>query len=130
MLFKERFMPYVDELRRRCIFIENEAGEKVATATAWWSFVFGERRPWIHWVGADPRYQGLGLGKAIISRATELLIELEGDVPLFLKTQTWSYKAIDIYKACGFEPTEEKTLYKDRKDNYRKALRILSRIPR
>ena len=128
LFFKEQFIPYSDELYRRCLFIENEAGEKVATATAWWSYINGQRRPWLQWVATDPRYQGLGLGKAVVSRAMGLLPELEGDSPLFLHTQTWSYKAIGIYRICGFEPTDEKLLYRERKNNYKKAMRILKRF--
>ena len=128
--FRENFIPHPKDLNSRCLFIENEAGEKVATATSWWSYVDRERRPWLHWVGTDPQYQGLGLGKAIISRATEVFVELEGDVEIFLKTQTWSYKAINIYLACGYEPTDEKTLYRDRRDNCKKAMKILEQINR
>jgi len=128
LFFKETFVPFAEELCRRCIFIENAVGEKVATATAWWSLIDGERRSWMHWVGAAPEYQGLGLGKAIVSRATRLVTELEGDVEIFLKTQTWSYKAIGVYMACGFEPTDEKKLYKLRENNYKKAIRILRRL--
>ena len=130
LYFKGKFFPDAEELYRRCLFIENSGGEKVATATAWWSDIEGERRPWLLWVGVEPRYQGLGLGKAIIARATGLLAELDGDVPIFLKTQTWSYKAIGIYIACGFEPTDEKVLYKNGKENYKKAMRILKRLKR
>jgi GNAT superfamily N-acetyltransferase len=128
MHFKQEFVPYGDELRRRCIFVENSDGEKVATSTAWWAEVEGQRRPWLHWVAAVPSYQGLGLGKAIAARATNLLLELEGDVPIYLKTQTWSYKAVGIYKACGYEPTDEKALYKARRHDYKKALRILKQL--
>lgn len=128
MHFSEKFLPYPDELPRRCLFIEDPAGEKIATATAWWSDVGGQRRPWIQWVGADPRYQGLGVGKALISRVTELMTELEGDVVFYLHTQTWSYKAVSIYKANGFSPTNEKSLYKDKTNNIKKAMRILKRV--
>ena len=128
LFFKESFDPYVDELYRRCLFVENGNGEKVATATAWWSFIEGQRRPWIQWIGTAPAYQGLGIGKAVIARVTGLVTELEGDVDIHLKTQTWSYKAIELYKACGFEPTNEKKLYKIRENNYRKAMRILKRL--
>ena len=128
LFFKEKFMPYACELYKRCLFIENSGSEKVATATAWWSDIDGGRRAWLQWVGVDPQHQGLGLGKAIIARATEMLAEIYGEAPLFLKTQTWSYKAIGIYLACGYRPTDEKCLYTNRKDNYKKALRILGRI--
>ena len=128
LYFKEEFMPFKDELYRRCLFIENADGEKVATANAWWSVVEGERRAWLHWVSVDARFLGLGLGKAVISRVTELLCELEGDVDFFLSTQTWSYKAINIYKKCGYEPTDEKLLYgKKYKNHYKKAMKILDK---
>ena len=128
MHFNENFMPYADELRRRCFFIETSDGVKIATATAWWQDIDGKRRPWLHWVAVDPQFQGLGLGKALISRALELMIELEGDVDIYLHTQTWSYKAIGIYKSNSFKPTNEKILYKNRKNNYRKAMRILAKL--
>jgi len=131
LFFKEYFIPNTDELYKRCLFIENEHGKKVATATAWWSFVEGERRPWLQWVSVDPEHQGLGLGKAISSHITKLLLEHEGDKAFYLSTQTWSYKAIDIYKQCGYEPTDEKLLYgKIYKGDYKKALRILEKLKR
>jgi len=128
--FKKEFIPFLDELKRRCIFIENSEGEKIATSMAWWSLINGERRPWLHWVAVVPEYQDLGLGKAIVSRVAALMVELEGDVDLFLSTQTWSYKAIGIYKDHGFEPTDEPALYRNKGDNYKKAMRILKRLKR
>lgn len=128
--FNKEFMPFTGELRRRCLFIEEEKGGKIATATSWWDDVEGQRRPWLKWVGVDPRYQGAGLGKALISKAIELMASLEGDADFYLHTQTWSYKAISIYRTYGFLPTDEKALYKDRENNYRKAMRILRRLRR
>jgi len=127
--FKEDFMPHVEELNRRCLFIETEDGEKVATANAWWSYVENERRAWLHWVSVAAGYQGLGLGKAIVSKVTRLLMEIEGDVDFYLSTQTWSYKAINIYKKCGYEPTAEKALYlRKHRSHYKKALKILEKL--
>jgi len=129
--FKEDFIPYKDELYRRLLFIETADGRKVATSNAWWSFVDDERRAWLHWVSVEAGYQGLGLGKAVVSRITQLLEEIEGDVDFYLSTQTWSYKAIDIYKKCGYEPTDEKRLYPGRyKRDYKKAIKILEKLKR
>jgi len=128
MHFKQNFMPFSHQLRRRCLFIEDGTGRKVATSTAWWAHVDGERYPWLQWVGVCPEHQGKGLGKAIIAEATGLMKAIEGDVPMYLKTQTWSYKAIGIYLACGYEPTDEKALYRERKNNYKKAMKILAKI--
>ena len=129
MHFKQEFIPYADELYRRCLFIETEEGKKIATANAWWSFVEDERRAWLHWVAVENGYQGLGLGKAIVSKVTQLLYEIEGDVDFYLSTQTWSYKAVDIYENCGFIITDEKILYsKKSKNDYKKAIKILKDI--
>jgi len=128
MHFNEKFMPHKEELRRRCVFVEDSDGRKVATATAWWSVVEGRRRPWLHWVAVEPAYQGLGLGKAIVRHVTRLLDILGGGAPMFLKTQTWSHKAVGIYLAHGYEPTGEKALYRKRGDNLKKALKILARL--
>jgi ribosomal protein S18 acetylase RimI-like enzyme len=128
MYFNEKYMPFSDELTRRCIFIENSAGEKVATSTAWWEQPGGKRSSWIHWVAVDPRFQGLGLGKAVISQAIRLLTEIDGDIDKYLHTQTWSHKAVEIYKMHGFEPTNEKELYNNKQDNYRKAMRVLKKL--
>jgi len=129
--FKEDFMTHVDELYRRCLFIETVDGKKIATANAWWSYVEGERRAWLHWVSVAPGYQGLGLGKAIVSKVTQLLKEIEGDVDFYLSTQTWSYKAINIYKQFGYEPTNEKALYPGKiKNHYKKAMKILDKLER
>ena len=127
LLFKGDYMPYASELYRRCLFIENVRGEKVATATAWWSFIDGQRRPWVHWVSVAPEYQGLGLGKAITSQVTRLLLEMEGDLDFYLCTQTWSYKAINIYRHVGYEPTDEKKLYgRKYASHYKKAMKVLA----
>ena len=125
LYFTERFIPYTDELIKRCLFIENETGDKVATATAWWSDIKETHRPFLQWVAVEPGYQGLGLGKAVISGALDILHKLEPDVPIYLHTQTWSYKAVGIYRMYGFEPTDEKALYRERKDNLKRAMRIL-----
>ena len=132
MRFKTDFMPHIEELRRRLVFIEayspNDAPAiKVATANAWWSMIDGKRRAWLHWVSVNPQYQGLGLGKALTAQVLKIMRDIDGDIDFWLSTQTWSYKAIDIYKKCGFEPTDEKILY-GKKGDYKKALRILAAL--
>jgi len=129
MLFRRDFIPHIDELYRRCLFIENKDEKKIATANAWWATNNNNRLAWLHWVSVDPNYQGLGLGKAVSAQTTRLMCELEGDVDIYLSTQTWSYKAIDIYKKCGYEPTDEKALYGPKsKNDYKKALKILAKL--
>ncbi len=100
--FCGKYLPYERELERRCIFIEDGLGKKVATFTAWWEYAGKRRKPWVSWVSVRPEYQGIGLGKAIVSAGIKLFIEIEGDADIYLKTQTWSYKAVNIYREQGF----------------------------
>lgn len=107
--FKRKYLPYIDELERRTIFIENNNGEKIATFTAWWRYTGERRHPFMEWVAVKPEYQGKGLGKALISEGVKLMVAIEGDCDMYIPTQTWSYKAIRLYRWAGFEfETKEK----------------------
>lgn len=105
--FEKRYLPYNDELEKRCMFVEDSKGIKIATFTVWWEYLGSRRYPWISWVAVKPEHQRKGIGKALIYRGMKLLLDIEGDVEAYLKTQTWSYKAINIYKEQGFEIVKE-----------------------
>lgn len=128
--FQRNFLPYLDELERRCIFIKNNKGEKVATLTIWWRYTGNRRDPWIYWVAVKPEYQGLGLGKAIVFEGMRRFIEIEGDRDVYLHTQTWSYKAINIYREAGFEITKEKGLGGYENNDYEKAQELIAKYLR
>ena len=125
--FKERFLPHPKELTRRCLFVENATGDKIATLTAWWAYTGTRRDPWLHWVAVKPEYQGHGLGKALVSRGMQLMLELEGDQDVYLSTQTWSYRAVGLYKQMGFTYTAEKGIGGRPNDQYEKAVRVLEK---
>lgn len=102
--FSTYFLPHLDELKRRSVFIVNADGLPVATATAWFekeSDACGYR-PIIQWVATDPACQGLGLGRAVVSKALSLFPELHPDREAFLHTQTWSNRAVWLYHTLGF----------------------------
>ncbi|MCL2637107.1 MAG: GNAT family N-acetyltransferase [Oscillospiraceae bacterium] len=130
--FREEFLPHLSELEKRCIFIENEKGEKVATGMAWWGNFYpqGESFPWLHWIAVKPEAQGLGLGKAISAKATQLLIENSGEKEFYLSTQTWSHKAVGIYEKLGWEVTYKENVRHYSRVNCEKGLKILKRIKR
>ncbi len=119
--FGKEYLPYPNELKKRLIFIETEDKKKVATLTNWWNFTQGRRDPSIHWVGVQEEYQGLGLGKAIVFEGMKRMIELEGDRDFFLHTQTWSYKAINIYIQAGYRLVKDEA-FGGYKNDYEKAL--------
>lgn len=128
LYFQKEYMPYVKELERRCVFIENPQGEKIATATAFWTYTGARRDPWLHWVAVNPKYQGIGLGKAIVSRVMAMMLEIEGDRDFYLHTQTWSHRAVALYKQFGYEPTGEPGLGGYANEKCAEALELLDQI--
>jgi len=118
--FNIHYISSVEDLKKRCIFIQNDQNEKVATFTIWWD----NEVPCVNWVGVKPTYQGIGLGKAIVYKGIETSVNLLGDVSIYLHTQTWSYKAIGIYQQAGFKILEVGT-FGSYQNDYEKAIEIL-----
>ena len=125
LYFQKDFLQVPSEAERRCVFIENDKGEKIATASAWHAYTGIRRDSIIHWVAVKPGYQGLGLGKAIVSKVMLLMKDIEGDKDFYLNTQTWSHVAIRIYIKLGFYITGEKNLIGRANDKYPKNIELL-----
>lgn len=101
--FEQEYMErHLDEVKRRTLFIQSPDGRKVATVTTWWDKRGLDRVASLHWVALKPEFQGRGIGKALIFEGVKRILELEGDVDIYLHTQTWSYRAIGIYLQAGF----------------------------
>ncbi|WP_317854867.1 GNAT family N-acetyltransferase [Chakrabartyella piscis] len=105
--FKEVFLSHKEELEKRCLFLCNPEGIPVATANAW--RVEGElgHQAALQWVALMPEYQGLGLGRAIVSAAMSLYPTYEVGLPVYLHTQTWSHVAVGLYDSLGFVVLKE-----------------------
>lgn len=126
--FEKDFLQYLDEVKRRTLFIENSKGDKIATATAWWDYTGKKRHPLLHWVAVHPEHQGKGLGKALIARIVEEMVHIEGQQDFYLSTQTWSHKAIKLYEWVGFSITTEPKIGKRNNDTFEEAIRVLQQI--
>ena len=102
--FEKEFGPYLDEMTKRCLFIEDENGHAIATTTAWYGDLtdYGEGIGRIHWVGVVPEYQGRKLSKPLLSEALNLLARHHSKA--YLTSQTTSYQAVNMYLNYGFEP--------------------------
>jgi hypothetical protein len=124
--FKKSYLPLLSEVERRTFFIETKNGKKIATATNWWNYTDKKRIPEVHWVAVMPKYQNLHLGKAIIFEGMRRMLMIEGDIDIFVHTQTWSYKAIGIYLHAGFEFIKDGSFAQYQND-YEKAVPILKR---
>ena len=100
-----------EELKKRCIFIENAEGEKVATATAFYAdYPIGDISGYVHWVSVKKEYQGKGLSKPLVSKALLKMKEL-GHKGTFLHTQTHTWLAVKVYLDMGFVPILNKNDY-------------------
>lgn len=102
-LFTREFMGDPDEARRSCLFVFD--GEvAAAVASLWYGDHFGFRLDRVHWVAARPEYQGRGLVKALMTRLLDLHRESGRGGGVCLVTQTWSWRAVNLYMKYGFEP--------------------------
>jgi mycothiol synthase len=85
------------------VFVAELDGEVVATASA---RSVPDRFPgqgYLHWVGADPRYGGRGLGRTVVTAVLRYL-SAEGLWPVVLETDDERLPAIATYLALGFVP--------------------------
>lgn len=113
------------ELLERMLFVETEAGEKAATATAFYEPQDTSGAGWLHWVSVKREYQGRGLSRPLISKTLARLQEL-GYAVLKIPTQTNTWVAARIYLDFGFYPEPENAVRS--RDGYR-ILRTLTNHP-
>lgn len=96
--FDKEFGSNIEEMKHRCLFIENEDGEAIGTTSAWFGDLdgTGEQKGRIHFVAIKPEYQGKKLSKPLLTAALNTLIK-ENHNKVYLTTQTTSYQAINMY---------------------------------
>ena len=103
-----------DELPARMLFIEDAAGEKVATATAMYD-VFGRDRSgsaWLHWVSVRRDAQGRGLSKPLVAEAFRVMRSL-GYTRVVIPTQTNTWLAVKVYLDLGCRPIPENAAHSE-----------------
>jgi len=125
--FARDYQPFEQELKERMIFVVNEKGVPVATASAWWVAAGSIRKASLHWVSVRPEYQGMGLGKAVVLKALSLFPAYNPGEDIYLHTQTWSHIAVRLYLSLGFRMCKDDSLGK-KKSDYEEALPILKSV--
>ncbi len=100
--FSKSFLPHPRLLRERCLFILGRDGEAVGTAMSW--HIESGLQHWacLHWVAVRPQFQRMGLGRAAVAKALRRFAELEPQEDVWLHTQTWSHRAVRLYRSMGF----------------------------
>lgn len=97
-----------NELLSRMVFVINDLGEKVATATAFYDINNKDKSGsgCLHWVAVKRVYQGKGLSKPLISYVLKVMKSL-GYTHAKIPTQTTTWLAVKIYLDFGFKPVPE-----------------------
>lgn len=104
-LFATEFMTRPELLPRQCYFVRDDrSGELVATTSLWPGDHFGQSLQRIHWVTVRTDYQGQGLAKALMTKGMQCFNETGYGSYTYLTSQTWSYKALNLYAHFGFTP--------------------------
>lgn len=94
--------PHKDILRKLCVqpelFLVGEVnGRIVATVMAGYE----GHRGWINYLAVDPDYQRRGLGRRILARAEELLLEL-GCPKINLQVRATNHQVVEFYRKLGY----------------------------
>jgi GNAT superfamily N-acetyltransferase len=126
--FAEEGKRFIPEPQRRMVFVVAPDGAYIGTATAWWGYVDGKRRPQLHWVAVKPGYQGLGIGKALVAYVVSLMLNIDGDNTFYLGTQTWSHTAVFIYEWAGFYISDEQNMLGLRNGEYKEAMAVIDTL--
>ena len=94
-----------EQLVHRMFFVENEQGEKVATASAYYNIYIGDDgvNGWLHWVAVHKKAQGKGLAKPLITHVLQYMKTL-GYKKAVIPTQTTTWLACRLYLDLGFRP--------------------------
>lgn len=103
-VFRKQFYGNVEALQQRMLFIINEAGQPIATSTAWYDDIDNDASLGrVHWVAVHPDYQGRGLAKPLLSKSLETLRTC-GHRAAYLMTSTSRIPALTLYMRYGFVP--------------------------
>ena len=121
--WKRYYAEHTDELPGRMVFVVNEHGEKVATATAFYDIrgIDQSGDGWLHWVAVRREDQGKGLSKPLISHVIQIMKRL-GYSFAKIPTQTTTWLAVKVYLDLGFRPIEKNLV------NSRDGWRIVKRL--
>lgn len=103
--FQKVYAPRPEELPRRCFFVRDGEGRRIAAASLWFGDHFGEEMPnRLHYVAVCPGHEGRGIAKAMVTRALDLFGALGFDHPTYLTTETGTWPATMLYRLFGYEP--------------------------
>ena len=114
------------ELFSNILFLLNEKQEVVGSCIAWQDKHGENSISSLHWLVVREQYQGRRLGRALGTAVMNIYVE-RGDLPVYIHTQPWSWKAILLYASLGFRLQKTDT-FSHYRNEYEKAMAELRRI--
>jgi ribosomal protein S18 acetylase RimI-like enzyme len=82
---------------QKCLFVCDSNDTPIATCFGWKAY---ETISTIHWFKVLKTFEGLGIGRALLSIVMKSFAE--SDYPIYLHTQPSSFRAIKLYSDFGF----------------------------
>jgi len=107
--FKNEFLgaentPRYKALTEKMLFIMDADDDLAGTGAIWDGDTFGEVFQQVHWIAVASKHQNKGLSKSLLSGLLDIYNALGYGGYIYLSSQTWSYKAINVYMKFGFRP--------------------------
>ena len=111
-VWKRFYEGHESELASRMVFVTTDAGEKIATATAYYDIrgFDPSGAGWLHWVAVKRECQGKGLSKPMISHVIQIMKQL-GYTHAKVPTQTTTWVAVKVYLDLGFRPIPKNLIH-------------------
>ena len=124
--FKMNYMNDIDKLKKRCVLVVNENNKIVSSCIAWKDKKDNKNVASLHWLITDETYQNKGIGTATLLKTLQIFKNF-GEIPVYIHTQPWSYKAIYLYNKYGFKITKTDS-FASYENQFDEAMRILENL--
>lgn len=124
--FANTYLAEPEVLQKRAVFIMDASGEAVGSCIAWKDPRGESEVSSLHWLVVSPAHRGQGLGRALCRRVMDIFAA-HNELPVYIHTQPWSWKAVLLYCSLGFclEKTDSFAAYENQ---YREAMEVLKQI--
>lgn len=99
--FIENYLSDRQRLIERGVFLTDRDNNVVGFCIAWSDPKDEKQIASLHWLVVSPEHQGKGLGRAVCQRTMQIFSE-NHELPVYIHTQPWSWKAILLYISLGF----------------------------
>lgn len=114
------------KLYSNILFLLNREHEIVGSCIAWHDMQEENSVSSLHWLVVQERYQGIGLGRALGTAVMNIYAK-RGAFPVYIHTQSWSWKAVLLYLSLGFRLQKTDT-FSHYENEYGKAMAELKKI--